>query len=153
MNRYVRGVIGGGAGTLVMTGAILAGERLFRFRTPPPKEITRNVLWRIGMPRAQSGALARVIWVAAHEAYGMTCGVGYALVRPRLPASRYAAGLIFGGAVWVVGYLGYLPALGLYPSPDDDKRSRTSVMVIAHAVFGVVLAEVEHRLSRRDGHR
>lgn len=152
MNRYARGVIGGGAGTLVMTAAILTGEWLFRFRTPP-KEITRNVLWRIGMPRAGSGATAGVIWVVAHEAYGMACGVGYALVRPRLPASRYAAGLMFGGAVWAVGYLGYLPALGLYPSPDEDRRSRTSVMVIAHAVFGVVLADMEHRLSRRDGHR
>lgn len=104
---------------------------------------------RIGMPKVQSAAAAPVAWVPAHEAYGMACGVGYALARPRLPSSRHVAGLMFGGAVWAVGYLGYLPALGLYPWPDDDRWSRTSVMIIAHAVFGVVLAEVDHCLGRQ----
>lgn len=105
---------------------------------------------RLGMSRTHSRSTASVAWMAAHEAYGMACGMGYVHVRPLMPSSPRVAGLIFGGAVWGVSYLGYLPALDLYPSPDDDSRSRLTVMVIAHAVFGIVLAEVEHRLVRHD---
>ncbi len=152
MNRYARGVVSGGAATLAMTSAMEAGKRVFPFRTQPPKEVTTNVIDRIGMFRTIPRPTGPMAWITAHTAFGMVCGMGYMLVRPFLPSSRYAAGLIFGGAVWGVSYLGYLPALDLYPSPDDDRRSRTTVMIIAHAVFGIVLAEVEHRLSQRDGH-
>jgi hypothetical protein len=153
MNQYARGAVSGSVATLVMTAVMQAGKRVFRFRTPAPKEITKNVVERAGLSRVAPKPAGPMSWVTAHEMYGVACGVIYVLVRPFLPSSRCPSGLVFGGAVWGVSYLGYLPALDLYPSPDDDSRSRLTVMVIAHAVFGVVLAEVEHRLSQREGHR
>jgi hypothetical protein len=42
-----------------------------------------------------------------------------------------------------------MPALGLYPWPEDDTKSRLGVMMLAHVVFGVSLAEVEPRLAHR----
>lgn len=153
MNRYARGAVSGAVATLVMTATIETGKRLFRFWTPPPKEITKNVMSQLGMSRTQSRSTASVTWLAAHEAYGMACGMGYVHVRPFMPPSPRAAGLIFGGAVWGVSYLGYLPALDLYPFPEDDRRSRLTVMVIAHAVFGIVLADMEHRLAQHQSRR
>lgn len=150
MNRYVRGAIGGGIATLVMTATMAAGKRVFRFGSQPPRLITRNVLSRFGLSPGDPKTTEPVSWMTTHELFGMTCGAGYVLVRPLLPSSRYAAGLAFGGAVWAVSYLGYLPALNLYPAPEDDRRSRLGVMVIAHAVYGVVLAEVEYRLALID---
>lgn len=152
MSRYVRGVISGGIATLVMTATMAAGQRVFRFGSQPPRLITRNVLGRLGLSPGDPATTEPVSWMTTHEMFGMTCGAGYILVRPLLPSSRYAAGLVFGGAVWAVSYLGYLPALGLYPAPDDDRRDRLTVMVVAHAVYGVVLAEVDDRLARRGGH-
>jgi hypothetical protein len=148
MNQMAQGGLAGGVATLVMTGVILTGQRVFRFRTAPPRQVTTTALRRIGLARPPSGPAMPAAWIAAHEAYGMGCGIAYVMVRPLLPPSRSVAGLAFGGLVWAIGYLGYLPALGLYPSPDDDTRRRASVMIAAHAVFGMVLAEVEHRLDR-----
>lgn len=153
MNHYARGAVSGGVATLAMTATMVAGKRIFRFGSQPPREITRKALVRLGMSPFDSTTTDPLAWMTTHEMYGMACGVGYVLVRPFLPSSRYTAGLLFGGAVWGISYLGYLPALGLYPSPDDDRRARLTVMVIAHAVFGVVLADVEHRLARHDDRR
>lgn len=148
MNRYVRGAVSGGIATLVMTATMAAGKRVFPFGSQAPRLITRNLLSRLGLSGADAKTTEPVSWMTTHELFGMTCGAGYILARPLLPSSRYAAGLVFGGAVWAVSYLGYLPALDLYPAPDDDRPSRLTVMVIAHAVFGVVLADVEHRLRQ-----
>ncbi len=153
MNRYVRGAVSGAAATLVMTAAMQAGKQAFHFWTPAPKEITRNVVRRAGLSRIDPQPTGPGSWMTAHELYGMACGVGYVLVRPFLPSSRLVAGLLFGGAVWAISYLGYLPALRLYPTPDNDNRSRLTVMVIAHGVFGTALAEAEHRLAQHDGRR
>jgi len=153
MNRYVRGAVSGGVATLAMTATMAAGKRVFRFGSQAPRLITRNLLGRVGLSPGDPKTSEPVSWMMSHEVFGMTCGAGYILVRPLLPSSRYAAGLVFGGAVWAVSYLGYLPALGLYPAPDDDRRARLGVMVVAHAVYGVVLAEVDHRLTRSGGDR
>ena len=81
-------------------------------------------------------------WVAAHLGFGAGAGIAYALGRSLFPRSRVLSGLAFGGAVWGISYVGLMPALGLYPAPDEDDPSRTAVMIAAHAVYGVTLAEV-----------
>jgi hypothetical protein len=40
-----------------------------------------------------------------------------------------------------------MPALRLYPWPDEDSRSRRTVMIAAHAAFGLALAEADRRLA------
>jgi hypothetical protein len=114
---------------------------------PPPAEIARTAAAKAGVEAEPPSWLDRAVWLAEHAAYGAGCGVGYALARPRLPASPVVAGLYWGGAIWGISYLGLMPALGLYPWPDDDRPTRAGVMIAAHAVYGVTLAELARRLA------
>jgi len=130
-----------------MTIVILGGRKLFGFHTPPPVEITRRITRRVGISPPRSDEGFQVFWLAGHIAYGAACGALYAFVRRWLPSHPVPAGLLTGGAVWGVSYLGYLPALSLYPSPEEDADDRTIVMIAAHAIYGVTLAGTEQRLK------
>lgn len=147
MNRYLAGGVAGVVATAVMTVAISAGKAAGLMHVPPPEQVTTNVTNRAEAdaeapaPEFTAGSLL------AHHAFGAAGGVVYALIRRFLPASSPAAGLLFGGMVWLTAYMGYLPALRLYPWPDEDRPSRMAVMIAAHAVYGTVLAETERWLA------
>jgi hypothetical protein len=147
MNRLVRGTLSGLAGTVMMTIPILVTKKLKLFHTPPPVEISANVARKTPLLPDRSTPGFPVVWLGAHLAYGAACATGYVISDSILrPDNTVEAGLVFGGVVWGVSYLGYLPALGLYPWPDADVRPRLAVMVVAHAVYGVTVAVVERRL-------
>jgi hypothetical protein len=130
---------------------VIALGRGFRLLwTPPPKQITKRAADRVGIETQPSSDEFTVGWIAGHFAYGAGCGAVYSVVRPILPGPVAVKGLIFGGAVWAVSYFGYIPALGLYPWPKDDSKSRMTVMIAAHAVYGLVTAQNELAFSRID---
>lgn len=149
INQLARGALSGAVATVPMTVVILGGRTLAGFRTPPPVEITHRISQRAGLPSPRSEGGFRLFWLTGHIGYGAGCGVLYVLVRRWLPRAPVPAGLIAGGAVWGVSYLGYLPALSLYPSPEEDSRDRTLVMIAAHAVYGVALAMIERLVCER----
>lgn len=149
MNRYLRGAIAGVIATGVMTLVISAGQRLGLLRTPPPTQITTTATNRIGIDPEPPESGFNTGTLLAHAGFGAVAGTIYVLIRRILPHSRIAAGAIYGGAIWVSAYGGYLPALDLYPSPDDDRHSRTAVMIAAHMVYGVTLTEAERWLASR----
>lgn len=149
MYRYLAGALAGVLATGVMTIAIETGKRLGLLRVPPPTQITTEITNRAGIepeppePGFNPGTLV------AHAGFGAVAGGLYVLARRLLPRSSPIAGLTWGAIIWVTAYVGYLPALRIYPWPDDDRTSRTAVMVVAHAVYGVTLAGVERRLAER----
>ena len=149
MNQLIRGALAGTMATVPMTIAIWAGRKLDMLRTPPPAQITANVARRTEAVDVQSPEAFTATWLAAHVGFGAGTGALYALVRRRLPMGTGPAGLLFGGVVWAYNYLGIFPALNLYPSPEEDRNSRVAVMLAAHAVYGVSLAELERRLAKR----
>ncbi len=130
-----------------MSIPILAGRRLGLLATPPPVEISANVAGHTPLPSA-GHPLFPTLATVSHLGYGSASGVVYVLLRRHLPSRPGAGGLVFGLALWAVSYLGIVPALRLYPWPDDDSRSRLGVMIAAHAVFGVTVATVNRRLQR-----
>ncbi len=53
---------------------------------------------------------------------------------------RVPVGLAYGAAIWGVSYMGWVPALGIMPPADRDRRDRQTVMLAAHLVYGTALA-------------
>lgn len=149
MHPILRGAISGVVATIPMTVPIVVAQRLNLFRTPPPVQISDTIASITGILPERSERGFTPVWLGAHLGYGAGSGAVYALARRFLPGSTLATGLIFGCAVWGVSYVGYLPALHLYPSPDDDSQPRTAVMMLAHAIFGIVLAGLDRRLGGR----
>jgi hypothetical protein len=147
MRRLLLGALSGLIATVPMSAVIFIGRQLFLRWTPPPKQITAAVVERAGIEPDRSSEGFELGWRVAHFGYGAACGAIYGLVGPALPGPRAVKGLLFGGAVWGVSYLGLVPALGLYPWPKDDSRTRIVVMIAAHAVFGVNTAQFEELLS------
>lgn len=145
--RTLRASAAGLLATLPMTLVILAARRLRLLRTPPPQEITERAAARVTAPGVRAQLISHSAWLLAHGGYGALSGVIYDRVRPRLPRAPYRAGLVFGGLVWGVSYLGLMPALRLYPWPDEDAPPRLAVMVAAHAVYGVALATAVEELD------
>ncbi len=76
-------------------------------------------------------------------------GALYGLVqRRRIPAGVAAgAGAVYGAVVWASSYVGWVPKLGNMPSPAWDRPGRPTAMLLAHGVYGIVLAEVVNRLQ------
>ena len=151
MRTLLRGAVAGGVATLPMTMVIGFGRAAGLLYTPPPVEITDNVAERAGIDPDQESASFQTGWLGAHLAYGAACGAIFAAARPVLPRSDVLAGLLFGGAVWCVSYLGILPALELFPSAKDDAPQRQQVMIAAHAVYGISTALLARELRRSDG--
>lgn len=148
VHTLIRGAFAGLMATGPMTLAMYLGKALGLLHTPPPKQIMASAGYQAGAPPHGAGkSVFNTAWIASHLAYGMGCGSLYVVLRRALPGPPPSRGLIFAGAVWLVSYLGLMPALGLYPPPDKDSKSRVGVMIAAHAVYGVTLAKADARLS------
>lgn len=144
--KLARGAVAGLLGTVAMTPVIGLGA-IGWWKGPSPAEITANIQQQTGIdetPRNDPGFTPQ--WLAAHLSFGTGWGVAFALARPWLPGSTIAAGLLWGGAIWVINYGIVLPTLGLYPSPADDNKERLAAMIVAHAVYGTALAEAAAKL-------
>jgi len=137
-----QGFTGGLLATVPMTAAMLVAQKLGLLGKAPPAKITDDALDAIGVhaTRKQRHLLTAV----AHLGFGAASGALYSVLRPGRPSIRRAAleGTAFGTAVWAASYAGWVPALGILPSPDDDRKDRQATMVIAHWIFGAVLGAV-----------
>ncbi|MGH7862510.1 MAG: DUF6789 family protein [Candidatus Dormibacteraceae bacterium] len=145
-----RGLVAGTIATLAMTAVIVAGRLVGLLSTIPPREITRRAEIATGIRRDISSDEFQLSWILAHLGYGTAAGAGLAAIRGRLPRSPIVAGLLYGVALWAFGYLGIMPALGLYPWPEDDSRTRLATMIVAHGVYGITAAEVIRVMTREE---
>lgn len=55
-------------------------------------------------------------------------------------------GAALGTAVWAVGRLGWLPALGLQPQPSPQTRAQSSASLLKHLLFGVATVSAYRKL-------
>src|SRR5438046_1898686 len=109
----LRGAVAGLVGTVTMSLAVAAGYASGKLEKPPPKEIVERTTSLVGVRHAMEQETIDAAWVAAHFGYGAAGGAIFALMQRVLPDWPLVNGLIYGGTVWMLSYVGLLPRLGL----------------------------------------
>lgn len=145
VEKLLLGALAGFAATLPMT---MAMRRLHQ-RLPsaeqyplPPREIAED-LPSLGMDRPAAAMLH-------HFLYGAAAGGAFGLAsRRRDPGS----GAVFGIAVWIGSYLGWIPAARILRFGTRHPARRNGLMLASHLVWGACLAAGlrELELARQDG--
>ena len=146
--RLLIGGIAGFVGTMAMTAAM----RRMHARLPEkesypltPREIIDSGSAQLGLPLA--GEAAKDVTTAAHFAYGAAMGAVIATLNPD-PGKK--AGAAAGVAVWLVSYMGWIPAVRTLDPATRHPARRNALMIAAHVVWGSATAGAmrELRLAR-----
>ncbi len=150
IRKLVLGAVAGLGGTTVMTAFMAAARRTGMMPWDmPPRDITEKMTEAAGVREEAEGPALETAWVLQHFGFGASAGAVYSLLPGRLPrGGTGASGVPFGLAVWVVSYTGWLPLLGLYPSPKEDQNRRVASMIVAHVIYGAATGLLYRRLSR-----
>ena len=147
-SRLVIGAIAGFVGTMAMTMAMRRlHQRLPAKERYPltPREIVDSGAKQVGAPLP--GEAAKDVTAAAHFAYGALTG---AMLAAMNPDPKKKTGALFGVAVWLGSYMGWIPAVGnLKPATEHPPR-RNFLMIGVHLIWGAATAAAirELRLAR-----
>ena len=145
MSRILRGAIAGALATGPMS-AVMAGAKQFGLMGGmPPEKITSTLLRRAGIhpTEGQQDAAA----TALHVGFGSVAGALFGVIAPKRLITRLPVGMAYGAAIWGVSYMGWVPAFGIMPAADRDRRDRQVVMLTGHLVYGTALALMVGRRS------
>ena len=104
----------------------------------PPKEITHQVAEKAGVELEHGSEATASLVLFNHFAYGTAAGLVYSLVAGS-GRNGLLRGGVFGIAVWLVSYLGLLPAVSVLTSAKDHPAQRNVLMLSAHVVWGIIL--------------
>ena len=138
----ISGAAAGATATIAMSAPMLLGRRLGLMGHQPPEEITGRLARGAGTH--VRGASLDVAAAAAHLAFGGVAGALYASLRRVGPvAAGTWAGPAFGVVIWAIAYRLVLPRAGLIDGTERVGRTRDVVMLVAHLVYGAVLARLE----------
>jgi uncharacterized membrane protein YagU involved in acid resistance len=141
-NRLLIGAISGIVATGPMTVAMILMHRRLpaRERYPlPPREIAMKLAGEAHLREHMSEEVRSATTMLSHFGYGAACGALYTgTVEPR--RQTVLRGVLFGIAVWMGSYLGWLPATGILSSATEHPERRNALMIGAHVVWGIVLS-------------
>lgn len=151
LRNLAAGAAGGTAGALAINAMMTAHAKLTPAAVPPIKQdpgefmtlkaeewLPRKV--RHALPRSAEKITAKTLAIG----YGVAFSTLYALVRPRASsaARRLGEGTALGVATWAVGYLGWLPAVGLMPPIWKQRPLQIIAPVVHHIVYGLAAVTV-----------
>jgi hypothetical protein len=138
VRRLLRGAVAGALATAPMSAVMVGAKQFGLMGGMPPEKITSTVLRRSGIhpSEGQQDAAATVL----HVGFGTAAGAVFGLMAPKRLIARIPAGMAYGAAVWGVSYMGWVPAFGIMPPADRDRRDRQFVMLAGHLVYGTALA-------------
>ncbi|WGW11301.1 hypothetical protein LWF01_14570 [Saxibacter everestensis] len=142
LSRLVRGGIGGVVATSAMSAVLVAADKAGFMEQPPPRRITKFFMPRPPTPKP----VIDVATLISHFGYGILAGAVFGGVsrKPTL-----AKGTAYGTALWAASYEGWIPALRIMPPAHRDRKDRALAMVVAHLVYGAVLAAALRRIGPR----
>ncbi len=130
-----------------MTAWLFVARRIPLLSRIPPREITGRIVEQAPRGDEVGDRGRNGLTALAHLAFGSVAGSGYTLLSPLLPPRVPPAlsGAAYASAVWAASYLGFLPALGLQPSPARQSRGRHASMLVAHWIYGGVVGTLAAR--------
>ena len=142
VNRLASGLLAGAIATIPMTVVM---QKLHRWPYPerdslPPHQITKKLTARVGVKKHLSESQLSAVTLANHFGYGAAMGGLYSLLFARMPLPRFAKGMMWGLLVWLMSYLGWLPAANILPPATEHSNRRNILMIVAHLVWGVFTA-------------
>jgi hypothetical protein len=143
LKRTALGAAAGVAATFLLQGIRTSEQKLLPETMPPmrqdPGEYMVEQAEGLLPHQTRAQVPATVETVAAKSlalGYGMTAGALYGAVRPH-PGSLLVDGSALGLAIWAVGYLGWLPALGLMPAVPRQEIGEVAGPIAQHVIFGL----------------
>jgi uncharacterized membrane protein YagU involved in acid resistance len=146
------GLIAGLAATLPMTVVMEAGHALLPGHEQyslPPAEILRVVEEKT-LDKPLPKPIHSAATIIGHFMYGSMNGGLYVATMSRLPGTPLLKGSLFGLGLWMVSYLGWLPAVGILQPASKHPARRRALMILAHLVWGSVTAIVADSLHSND---
>ena len=148
MNRLLAGTISGFVATFPMTLVMQVLHRWpHRERDAlPPQQITEELAERAGIMKHLNEPELEAAVLANHFGFGAAGGAGYAAALGKVDLPPVLKGTIWGMAVWLVSYLGWIPAANILPPATEATRQRNVLMIVAHLVWGISLAYLTDRL-------
>lgn len=147
VRRGLIGALAGGIATVPMTAFMLAAQRKGYLGEAPPKLITNVALISAGVHIHDQDKQTAVAG-SVHFGFGIVCGALFgALSWAATAPARMVQGMLFGLTVWFVSYNGWIPALHIMPSPEDDRPRRPIVMILAHLIYGSILGGIVGRIE------
>ena len=135
------GALAGCIATAPMTVSMELMHRLLPRREQyplPPSEITAELTEQTGVSDDLDQQEHVGLSLVNHFAYGAAAGALYAPLASRADFSPVLKGITYGLILWVVSYLGLLPALGIMRPATEHPPRRNLLMIVAHVVWGSV---------------
>jgi hypothetical protein len=137
------GAAAGVAATFLLQGVRTSEQKLLPETMPPMREDPGEFMVEQAeelLPEETREQLPATVETAAAKSlalgYGMTAGALYGALRPS-GGNLLVDGTVLGLGVWAVGYLGWLPALGLMPPLQQQETEQVAGPIAQHIIFGV----------------
>jgi uncharacterized membrane protein YagU involved in acid resistance len=155
-NPWLKGAVSGVVATAAMTGAQIAGLKLLPARNPEPERGDAKDRWtpehvfeetmvKADLDPHVDEEMIRPLAIASHFGYGAAWGSLYGAWRRE--DADVPTGIVFGLAVWALSYGGLLPSFGIVRDPEDEDLNRHLRLILAHLVYGTVLAAAIQQAS------
>jgi hypothetical protein len=139
--RLAKGALAGLVATVPMTVTMVLLQRLLprHLRYPlPPEQVTLRMIADKGAIRNMHEPQRTIATGILHFGIGALGGASYSVAAKLIPAPSVARGIGFGLLVWLTGYMGWLPALGILRPATKHPAQRNALMIAAHVVWGSV---------------
>jgi hypothetical protein len=144
----VAGAVGGLAGAMVMTGAMMLGKRAGMVQEPVPLKVERELEQRAGIDERTTATQEKALAQAEHFAIGASYGALYGMVDGELELESVPFGPLYGLGVYALNFGGFGPAFGLTPPPAAEAPPKLARELMMHAVFGAVTSGVSKRVRQ-----
>lgn len=153
--RFLKGAVAGWIATAPMSAVMLGWHRMLPWwqRGPlPPSTLTSRILRAFGLKKLDKEAHEPLTWIS-HFGYGAASGALFplaeSLLRP-LPPPIHTKGMLYGLLIWTGSYLGWIPAVNLLEPATEHPKERNLLMIVAHLVWGGVVAALYSRWSSEE---